>query len=72
MNMIKQNYHELTPAYGNDYKSKKEVEQAFRNGKDFAGDYSLGFKYCSIRDFEPKVKVLLRYKKLTQVAWVAV
>lgn len=70
--MLEQQYMELIPAYGRDYKNKKEVETAFREGKDFEGDYSIGFKPCSIRDFKTGVKVCLRYKKQTAVAVVTV
>lgn len=59
----------LTPAYGKDYKSKKKVEAAFREGKDFhMTDIVKGLSgYCSIRDFQPGDEVTIRYKKLTQV-----
>ena len=66
------NYCELIPAYGRDYKKKADVEKDFRDGKDFEGDYSLGFKLCSVRDFAPGTKVLLRYKKHTAVTTVTV
>ena len=55
-------YYELRPAYGRDYKSKAEVIAAFKEGKDFSGDYQMGFQYCSITDFKPGDHVLLRYK----------
>jgi len=69
---ITENYCELMPAYNRDYKSKKEVELAFREGKDFSGDYKLKFALCSIRDFAPKTNVLLRYKRNTQIAAITV
>lgn len=72
MNKITTNYCELQPAYGRDCKTKAEAEQAFREGKDWEGDYSLGFKLCSIRDFENGVKVNLRYSKATKVTVVTV
>lgn len=72
MAKITTNWMELQPAYGRDYKNKKEVEAAFREGKDFMGDYTINFQMCSIRDFEPKAKVLLRYKANSQVASVIV
>ena len=56
------NYCELAPAYGRDYKSKADVEKAFRERQDFMGDYRLGFKPCGVSDFAPGVKVNLRYK----------
>lgn len=55
-------YYELTPAYGRDYKTKAEVIEAFKSGKDFGGDHQMGFQYCSIRDFKPGDTVNLRYK----------
>lgn len=69
---ITSNYHELQPAYGRDYKSKAEVEAAFRAGKDFEGDYQLGFKLVGIADFAEGTTQLLRYRKLTMVASVRV
>jgi hypothetical protein len=70
-------YMTLTPAYGRDYKSKKEVMEAWTSGKDFViADVvhpDCG-RYCSIRDFENKTGTVLniRYKKLTQVCVVKV
>lgn len=66
------NFHELQPAYGRDYKSQAEVEAAFREGKDFLGDASMGFQLCSIADFAKGTKQNLRYKKLTRVHVVTV
>ncbi len=67
-------YFELSPAYGRDYKNKAEVIAAFKSGKDFGGDYQLGFQLCSIRDLEQfkPYTANLRYKKLTQVCNVVV
>lgn len=56
-------YYELTPAYGRDYKTKAEVIAAFESGKDFAGDYNLGFRLCNKEAFKPGDTVNLRYKK---------
>jgi hypothetical protein len=72
MPQITTDYCELTPAHGRDEKNKKAIEQLFRDGKDFQGDYNLGFKLCSVRDFASGTKVLLRYKQNTQVAVVVV
>lgn len=70
--MITQDYQVLTPVYGRDYKNKLAVETDFRNGKDFVLN-SLGDQtYCSIKDFNPGVKVNLRYKKLMSVCIVSV
>ena len=49
-------FYALTPAYGRDYKSAKEVKAAFDSGKDFVGD-------CNNADFKPGDTVNLRYKK---------
>lgn len=64
----------LTPAYGSDYKSKKEVIEAFDNNKDFI--LSTPFhpdsgRYCNKEDLKTQVSsVNIRYKKLTQIAVV--
>lgn len=60
-------YKELQPAYGRDYKSAKDVKADFDAGKDFQGDYSMNFALCNKADFSKGDKVLLRYKKNTQV-----
>lgn len=65
-------YYELAPAYGRDYKSAKDVTAAFQSGADFQGDYSMGFRLCSIRDLDPGSTVLLRYKRNTMVTSVKV
>jgi hypothetical protein len=62
---------ELSPAYGRDYKSKKEVIEAWNAGKDFLGDYQLGFKPVNKEGIPRPSNVLLRYKKMRQVAVVA-
>ncbi len=60
--------YELSPAYGRDYKNAKEAKEAFLAGKDWEGDYQLNFQICGKSDFQPGDTVLLRYKRLTQVA----
>ena len=65
-------YYELAPAYGRDYKNRKEVTDAFLGGKDFEGDFQMGFKPCGISDFKPGDCVNLRYARLTKVAVVRV
>lgn len=70
--MITENYIQLQPAYGKDYKNKAEIEKAFKDGKDFEGGYQINFKLCSIRDFAKGVKVELRYAKLTKAHIVTV
>jgi hypothetical protein len=59
-------YVEVVPAYGRDYKSKKEVLADWKAEKDF--QIASTGQYCSIRDFAVGVTVNLRYKKQTQVA----
>jgi hypothetical protein len=65
-------YYELSPAYGRDYKNATEVKTAFLDGKDFEGDYQMGFRLCSIRDMKPGDTANLRYGKLRKVAVVKV
>ena len=55
----------LTPAYGRDYKNKKEVLADYKNGKDFI--YAPTGQYCSNRDFLPHQTVMLRYDKLKKI-----
>lgn len=54
----------LTPAYGRDYKSKKEVEEALAAGKDFVvqpdGSY---INYAEL----PRGSHQVRYAKLKKV-----
>lgn len=66
------NYYELTPAYGRDYKSAKDVKTAWDEGKDFNGDYQLGFAYVNVNDIPKPCVVNLRYKRNTMVAVVKV
>lgn len=58
----------LVPAYGRDYKSKAEVEAAYRKGLDFRiEDISQGMnngRMCSIRDFGEGWLVTIRYDRL--------
>lgn len=55
-------YYELTPAYGRDYKTKAVVIADFEAGKDFAGDFSLGFAYCNKDNFRVGDTINLRFK----------
>jgi len=59
----------LTPAYGRDYKSLKEAQKDFDEGKDFRLNHFSGSTYCSIRDFQKGgvEKVKLRYSKRTKI-----
>ena len=60
-------YYELSPAYGRDYKTAKEVKAAFEAGKDFVGDYNHAWRYVNKANFRPGDTVNLRYKKLRSV-----
>lgn len=63
---------ELQPSYGRDYKNKADVEAAFRAGKDFDGDFQLGFKPINIEAFAPGSVCMLRYASNTKVHVVKV
>jgi hypothetical protein len=60
-------YIELSPAYGRDYKSGKEVKAAFDAHKDFKGDYSMGFRLVNKPQIPAGSTVLLRYKGMRSV-----
>lgn len=64
--------YELSPAYGRDYKSAKEVKQAWAEGQDFQGDYQLGFGYVNIESLPKPASVMLRYKHNMSVVCVNV
>ncbi len=65
-------YYELTPAYSRDYKNAAEVKAAWTSGKDFEGDYQLGFKPVNIEDIPKPCTVNLRYAKQRKLAVVKV
>jgi hypothetical protein len=65
-------YYELTPAYGRDYKSNAEVVAAFNEGRDFEGDYQLGFKLVNKKQLPKGSTVNLRYKQNRNVAVVRI
>lgn len=68
----------LVPAYGRDYKSKKEVEEAWKLGKDFMiSDMSSPWdgKMINLQDAKADGslrQVNIRYKKMTQVTVIDV
>lgn len=65
----------VTPAYGRDYKNRKDAVKDWKDGKDFVfQDVSSQYygKYCSIRDFPAGTSVNIRYNQLRQVAVVKV
>lgn len=64
----------LSPAYGRDYKSAKEVKAALLSGKDFRIE-SIGpnaGRYCSLRDFPVGQVLTIRYRDLRQALPVTV
>ncbi len=65
-------YYELTPAYGRDYKNAAAVKAAWNEGKDFEGDYQLGFKPVNLEDIPKPCTVYLRYAGQRKVAVVKV
>lgn len=72
-NQITQNWTEVSPAYGRDYKSAAQAKTDFLEGKDFKLEtIGLGGTYCSVCDFAPGVKVNVRYARLTKVVVVRV
>lgn len=66
-------YLTLTPAYGRDYKSKKEAIADFDANKDFVLQTFDGSGYINksqiLAEF-PGATVNIRYKRLTQIAVV--
>jgi len=61
----------VVPAYGRDYKSKKEVQEAFDANKDFTINDLFGGndgRAVNKQDLQPGDVLNVRYKKLTQVA----
>jgi hypothetical protein len=69
-------YLTLVPAYGRDYKSKKEVITDWNAGKDFkVMDISCPFDgcYCSNQTPELKGKTLnIRYKRMEMICQIKV
>lgn len=55
----------LIPAYGRVYRTKQEVLEAYRDGKDFEGDVTIGFRLCSCRDYLNE-RVELRYGRMNE------
>ena len=66
------NFYELQPAYGRDYKTAKEVTDAFNNNRDFVGDFQLGFSFVNKEQLEKPYTVILRYSTNMKVASVSV
>lgn len=65
-------YITVVPAYGRDYKSKKEVLEAWNDGKDFviADAFHGNGRYINKQDAEanPELVIHVRYKRQTMVA----
>lgn len=59
----------LQPAYGRDYKSRKEAIEDFRKGNTFIlrqfGDKP--DQYIGVSSIKPGTRISIRYKKNTQV-----
>ena len=63
----------LVPAYGRDYKSKKEVEAAFLANKDFQTPMGQYTNCADIQRLHPdKTDIQIRYAKKTKVTVVKI
>ena len=61
----------LLPAYGRDYKSLREVQEAFDADVDFLTAQKLATKMSELREMHPGVKKFrVRYKKLQETGYV--
>jgi len=63
----------LVPAYGRDYRSKKEVLADFNAGKDFViADFFSPYygKPANKQDLVDEKRIHIRYKKLSQICVV--
>lgn len=60
------------PAYGRDYKSKKEVLADWNAGKDFMIQDMFKSGYVNKNDAPKGATINIRYKRLTQVCPVKV
>lgn len=65
-------YLTCVPAYGQDYKSGKEVQTAWEEGKDFLVQDMFRSGYINKNDAKPGMTLNIRYKKLTQVKVIKV
>ena len=63
-------YLSAVPAYGRDYKSKKEVLADWNDGKDFLIQDMFHSGYINKADKPANVTLNIRYKKLTQICVV--
>ena len=71
--MITQDYQTVGPAYGRDYRSAREAIADFNANMDFVM-LTMGHNgtYCSKRDFQPGVHVMIRYSQMRKVVDVKV
>lgn len=62
----------LSPSYGRDYKSKKQLLEDFNNNKDFVNNTPTGTNYINKEDIinSGVTTVTIRYGKLTKVTVV--
>jgi hypothetical protein len=65
-------YLSAVPAYGRDYKTKKEVLADWEAGKDFIIQDMFRSGYVNKNDAPKGATVNIRYKRLTQVCPVKV
>lgn len=68
-------YLTLVPAYGNDYKSGKEVQAAWDANKDFQiqqFNHPDDGRYINKQDAKPGMTLNIRYKRMTQVKVIKV
>lgn len=63
--LLSENYRTLTPAYGRDYKSQKEIESDFNANKDFI--LNPDGIYINKEQIKPGTKVQLRYARMMKV-----
>lgn len=63
-------YGSLTAAYGRRYNTKKEVETAFNEGKDFMLHLISGTTYINKEQYALGVKVEVRYGKNSEKVMV--
>lgn len=59
--------YELSPAYGRDYKTATAAKVGFATGKDWKGDYQLGFQYVNEEQLKTGDTVRLRYSSNRKV-----
>jgi hypothetical protein len=68
--MLCNSYASLVPAYGRDYKNKKEILKDFNGHKDFI--LMPESRYINKPQIKKGITVHIRYKKLTSVCAIKV